>query len=314
MRLPLVIAALMSFLAAPAAAALPEPVKAMIDAAIEGGDAKAVGIVIDLAKKTNPGEADAIDQLHAGFVAQQASLASSRRQSEIEAIRSAGLFQQWTGKGEIGAYRSTGNSDVLGLTGALSLDRKGIDWQHKLAIRADYQRSRGRTTREKLFASYEPQFQVRDNLFAYGLAQFERDRFQGFDSRYALSGGIGTKLIDTQTLNLSIKAGPALRITDAIEGPRDTRLAALAGFDFDWAITDRLKLTQNTNAVAEGGGAAVAIIDSRNTTINVITGLEAKVSERLSTRFSYAVDYDSNPLPGKLDTDTTSRFSLVYGF
>jgi putative salt-induced outer membrane protein len=48
--------------------------------------------------------------------------------------------------------------------------------------------------------------------------------------------------------------------------------------------------------------------------VNLATGLEAKVSDRLSTRLSYAVDYNSNPPAGRGDTDTISRFSLVYGF
>ena len=44
------------------------------------------------------------------------------------------------------------------------------------------------------------------------------------------------------------------------------------------------------------------------------TGLEAKVSDGLSTRLSYTVDYDSNPPTGAVSTDTQSRFTLVYGF
>ena len=75
-----------------------------------------------------------------------------------------------------------------------------------------------------------------------------------------------------------------------------------------------MKLTQATNAVTETGGAALVFVDSRSTTINLVTGLEAKVSDRLSTRFSYAVDYDSNPPVGKVNTDSISRFSVVYGF
>ena len=47
---------------------------------------------------------------------------------------------------------------------------------------------------------------------------------------------------------------------------------------------------------------------------DIITGLEAKVSDRLTTRLSYDVEYDSNPPAGAVETDTLSRFTLVYGF
>ncbi|MCT2558053.1 DUF481 domain-containing protein [Tsuneonella sp. YG55] len=299
---------------APAAAGLPEPVRAMIDAAIATGDVRKVNTVVEIAKATNPDEAAAIDALQATFRAEQAELAAKRKEEEQRKIRRAGLFQRWKGKGELGGFRSTGNTDTLGLTGALALDRKGIDWRHKVNARVDYQRNGTRTTREKYYAAYEPRYDIRDGMFAYGLAQFERDRFQGFDGRYALSGGLGATIVDTKDLDLSVKAGPALRVTESTDGTSDTRLAGLLGLDFDWRITDRLKLTQSTNAVTETGGTAVAIIDSRSTTLNLVTGIEAKVSDHLSTRFSYAVDYDSNPPAGKVNTDSISRFSFVYGF
>lgn len=286
----------------------------MIDAAIEEGDKQAVDTVIAIAKKTNPTEVAAIDAIHSGYRAKLAQTAKAKKAEEVNAIRSAGLFERWKGKGELGGMRSTGNTDTLGLTGAVSLDRRGIDWRHKVTARADLQRSGGRTRREKYFAAYEPRYDVRDGLFVYGLAQFERDRFQGFDARYALSGGVGAALVDSDSLDLSIKAGPALRISETTDGLNDSRLAGLLGIDWDWRITERLKLTQATNAVTETGGAAIALIDSRSTTVNVVTALEAKVSDRLSTRFSYAVDYDSSPPAGRSGTDTTSRFSFVYGF
>lgn len=298
----------------PASAAIPDPVRAMIDAAIATGDAGKVATVVDIAKATNPDAADAIEALRAGFAESQAKLAAERAEREHESLRQAGLFELWKGRVELGGIRTTGNTDTLGLTGAISLDRKGIDWQHKLALRADLQRSGDTITREKYFAAYEPRYEFSDNLFAYGLAQFERDRFQGFDARYALSGGVGYTVVDSRNLDLSIKAGPALRISETTDGLSDTRLAGLFGLDFDWRITERLKLTQATNAVTETGGAALVFVDSRSTTLNLVTGLEAKVSDRLSTRFSYAVDYDSNPPAGKVNTDSISRFSLVYGF
>lgn len=313
MLLPLA-AATLACAPVPASAEIPDPVRAMIDAAIATGDASKVATVIDLAKATNPDAVEEIEALRTEFAARQAKLAEERKIREQQAMAEAGVFELWKGRAEVGGVRTTGNTDTLGLTGAISLDRKGVDWQHRVALRADLQRSGGRVTREKYFASYEPRYEFREDLFAYGLAQFERDRFQGFDARYALSGGVGYTVFDTPDLDLSLKAGPALRISETTDGLSDTRLAGLFGLDLAWRITERLKLTQATNAVTETGGAALVLVDSRSTTVNLVTGLEAKVSDRLSTRFSYAVDYDSNPPAGKVTTDSISRFSLVYGF
>ena len=115
-------------------------------------------------------------------------------------------------------------------------------------------------------------------------------------------------------VKLSVKAGQALRMTDFESGDSETRLAALFGFDFDWKIADRLTFTQDSNMVAETGSQATVIVDSTRTTLNLITGLDAKVSDRLSSRVTYTVDYDSKPPVGRDTTDTVTRLTLVYGF
>lgn len=224
------------------------------------------------------------------------------------------MFENWSGKTELGAFRSTGNSSNTGITASFALKREGIDWQHKLTARADYQRSNGVTTREQFFARYEPNYKISDRLFAYALAQFERDRFQGFSARYAVSGGLGYRIIDEPDLKLSAKAGPAYRVTEFVDGRSENRIAGLFGVDFDWDITDRLKLTHDTNAVAETAGSATVIVDASNTSLDFITGLNAKISNDLNARLSYAVEYDSNPPPGAVQTDTLSRVTIVYDF
>lgn len=300
--------------AAPASAALPDPVRAMILAAIATGDEGKVRTVVDLAKATNPGDAAEIDAIGKAFFDARREEQRVAEERRVSALREASLFENWKGRAELGGFRATGNSAYVGASAALDLTRRGIDWTHQLRGSADYQSSGGRATREKYFASYEPRYQIGNDLFAYGLVQFERDTFQGFDARYALSLGVGYQAIRRPRLNLAIKAGPALRRTDYPTGQIDTRLAGLFGFDFDWTPTDGVKLTQGTNLVTETGGAATVIVDSRNTTLALVTGLETRITGKLTTRLSYSVDYQSNPPVGKASTDTLSRVTFVYGF
>ncbi|HSF13326.1 MAG TPA: DUF481 domain-containing protein [Erythrobacter sp.] len=299
---------------APAHAALPEPVRAMIEAARATGDEAKVRTVIELARATNPDDAAELDAIAADFETHLAAERAAAAAAKEAEIRSAGIFANWSGKGEFGAFRATGNSSNTGITTGLTAQREGIDWRHKLTGRVDYQRANGVTTREQFLASYEPNYNITNGFYFYGLAQYERDRFQGFSARYAVSGGLGYQVLNAKDVQLSLKAGPAYRVTEFVDGRSESRVAGLVGLDFDWSITDNLKLTQDTNAVAETGGSAVAIIDSRNTTLNLVTGLNAKINSSLSTRFSYAVEYDSNPPPGAVQTDTLSRVTLIYDF
>lgn len=298
----------------PAHAQLPDGVRAMIEAAMETGDEKQVATVIALARKTQPNEAEEINGLEKIWKERHAEAVRLAKEEKIEKIREADLFDMWSGESQIGAFQSSGNSDNLGLSAALKLKREGIDWSHSLKATSDYQRSNGVTSREQFVFAYEPRYQISKPVFAYGLAQYERDRFQGLSGRYALSGGIGYKVVNSDDFKLAVKAGPALRITQFTDNTNDERLAALFGADFDWKITDRLAFSQDANVVSETGGAAQIIIDSANTSINLLSALDVKISDRMKSRLSYSIEYDSAPPAGAVSTDTMTRFLLVYGF
>lgn len=286
----------------------------MIEAAIGSGDPAKIRAVVEVARQTNPDDAAEIDALYGAFLTKQAELAAAEKARREDEIRTAGLLQNWSGQGQAGAFQSSGNSDNVGVTLSLALERTGIDWQHRFRASADYQRSNGSTSREQYLAAYEPRYQMDASLFAYGLAQYERDRFQGFFSRYSLSGGLGFKVVDSATTQLSVKAGPAWRRVDFLDGTSEASLGGLAGVDLDWQLARSLKFTQDADVVADAGGQAAVLVDANNTSVLLTSGLEAKVSDSLTTRLSYAVDYDSNPPAGAVSTDTLARFTLVYGF
>lgn len=311
-----------AIIATPALADIPDPVRAMIHAAIATGDEAKIETVIDLAKQTNPDDTAELDSIWQEYRAEQEAAVTAQKETAVqaettapdEASPSPGFFANWDGKGELGAFSSTGNSSNSGITASLSLKREGSNWTQKLRGRADYQRNNGVTSREQYLFAYEPNYNVSDRLFIYGLGQYERDRFQGFSARYVVSSGVGYRIINEPDMQLSTKIGPAYRFTEFANGDSESRIAGLMGVDFDWSITDRLKLTHDTNAVAETGGSATLVVDSSNTSLHLVTGLNTKVSDSITTRFSYAIEYDSKPPEGAVQTDTLSRVTLIYDF
>ena len=289
--------------AAPANAEIPEPVQAMIDAALEGGHPSKIEAIIELAIETNPDDRDELLAIKAAFDLEMAELARMEAEAEELAIRSAGMFDHWSGKGEFGGFRATGNSSNTGVSAKIALRREGIEWRHKLSGRADYQRSNGRTSRERFLAAYEPNLLINERLYAYALGQFERDTFQGFEARYSLSGGVGYDVLVGKPISLSVNGGPAIRHVQPVIGPAATDLAALASLDFDWRIAKNLTFTQDASTYLQRG----------STTFTSETGLQAGISEAVSVRFSYTFEYDTDPRR-RLSTDTLSRVTLIYGF
>ena len=111
-------------------------------------------------------------------------------------------------------------------------------------------------------------------------------------------------MIDTDSTQLSVKAGPAYRRTSFLNGASTSDIAALAALDFDWRVSDTIKVTQDASAFVQSG----------NSTYISTTGLEAGLGGSLSARIAYAVEHDTNPPAGAVKTDTLTRFTLIYGF
>ena len=275
----------------------------MIDAAIATGDEAKVRTVIELARTTNPDDGAELDAILNGFETKLAATKAEEEAIKEAEIRSAGIFQNWSGQGELGAFMSSGNADNTGATASLALTKDGINWRHKLAARADYQRTEGVTTREQFLAAYEVNYKISDRLFAFALAQYERDRFQGFAARYSASGGLGYDVL-TDGPTLSVKAGPAWRRTELIGGASSSDLAGLAAADFDWALSDTITFTQDASAFVQSGSS----------TFVSDTGLQASISDALSVRLSYTLEHDTDPPAGAVKTDTLSRITVIYGF
>lgn len=283
---------------------LPANVRAMIEAAVRTDDSAVVAAVVNTALETQPYDRDEIRSMHRAFLDRQAKAFADKTEAEIRRIRNSGVLDLWQGQIELGAFRGTGNTRNFGFTGAVKLNRKGIDWEHTVLASADYQEDSGTVTREQYGASYQPRYTLNDALFTYGRFQYERDRIQGFRDRYSLSGGLGYRMLERTNLTLSVEAGPALRRTRYVDEPAETTWSTLTSLDFDWKISESIKLTED----------ASSYIGSDNSTFTSLTGLEAGMAKGLKVRLSYAFEHETSPPLGSLKTDTISRFSLVYGF
>lgn len=283
---------------------LARQVRAMLDAAMQTEDSAAVAAVVKFAQQTQPYDKDEIRDLHRAYLDRRARELAAKTEAELARIRASGPLELWKGQVELGAFRSTGNTDNFGFTAAFNFNRKGIDWEHIVQARADYQEDRGTVTREQFSASYQPRYTLNEGFFTYARTQYERDRIQGFEDRYTLSGGLGYRVLNGRTMTLSLEAGPAVRRINYVEEPNETTWSVLTSVDFDWRITPQLKLTQD----------ASSYVGSDNSTFTSLTALESGLIKGLKAKLSYSIEHETSPPEGSLKTDTISRFSLVYGF
>ncbi|MBX3593866.1 DUF481 domain-containing protein [Sphingomonas sp.] len=281
----------------PAPAEVPPAVQAMLDAAMKAGDEGAVAAIVKYAKAADKPSGEVIEKT-AGTWKRE------RREAAERKLREASFLDLWKGRAELGGYLTTGNSDTLGLTGVLDVKREALRWRHKLKLQADYQESLGRVVRERYLAAYEPNFKIDDRAYIYGAAMFESDRFLGFDERYSLSAGGGYTAIRSPQVKLDLEVGPAYRRTAYTSGMLENQLAVRGKLDLDWKLTRGITFSQD----------AAAYVQSDNSTIQTKTALRVRLFGPLSTQMSYAVNYESAPPAPRVNTDTTTRASLLIDF
>ena len=276
---------------------IPPAIKAMLDAAIGSGNDAEVSTIVKYARVADPASGDAVLALAQKWRADRAA-------ARDETIRAAGMFDLWTGRAQLGGYRTSGNSDTLGLTAVLDATREGLSWRHKFHAQADYTENQGVTTREHYLASYEPNYKIDDRLYIYGAGQYESDRFLGYRDRVSASLGAGYSAIKTPAIKLDVELGPAYRHTYFTDGTAQDSPAARGTVDFSWKLLPGLTVSQTGSAYAQ----------RYNSTVSGTTAVNAKLIGPLSAQLSYYVQYESEPPAGSVSTDTTSRASLVYAF
>ena len=284
---------------------LPAGVRAMVEAAIRGGDVKTIESVIRIARETHVSAAPEIDRLEEDWRRRTAEAQAQEQQRKQEDLAEAGALENWKGQVEVGASRSTGRSSYFGLYGSLNFNREGLDWRHKFLARAEIQKGRNVTDTERLLASWQPNYKFDDRLYAYGLTQYESDAVQGYNRRYTAGGGLGYGLIATDTADLDLEGGPAFRHIDPVAGPSESSLAARGSVNFRWAITPTLELKQTGALYFEQRGDSSA---------SALTSLDAQVLGPLKMRFSYDVRYEDRAGTVGGWIDTLSRATLVYSF
>ena len=287
--------------AAPATAELPPAVEAMIREAGLSGDQSTLDAVVKVAKATNPSETATIDAL----ASRMRTVVKTKVRYEREMqLATQTFFDGWKGEGQLGLGLTSGNTNETSGVVGLSLKKETVQTRHKVAALLDYLRTNDVTTRERFAASYALDYLFSDNLYTYGIAGWERDRFAGYARRFTESLGIGLRAIDRPNMTLDLDAGPAFRQTLFTDGTSANEIGPRASLAYKWTLARGMTFTEDASVVYDDGG----------TTFIANTAVTSKITGRLSGRMSVKVQTESNRPVGAKPTDTATRAALVYTF
>ena len=304
--------------AGPVAEAGPLP-SAMMDvlAAVEAThDQRALDALVQYLQQANPQAQAALSAWAARrslavWLAEPAPLAKRDIKVELpaqdtEALQLALLDvpTKWSGEGELGAFVSTGSAPGSGFVGRLTVIAERGRWRVATSGRIDYQKNSDAVSRNQIRLTLEPNYKFDNHGYVFGLGQYERDRFQGFTDRYSLSAGLGYNLLEGDGRKLSIKAGPAMRVTQPVDGPQEQTLSAVALADLKVRLSPTLNYSQEVSTY----------FDAVRRTYYTLAALDSRLSSKLKARLSYTLQHESGSGVARTLTDTTSRLTLLYGF
>ncbi len=227
--------------------------------------------------------------------------------------QTAGLFgseflRNWQRRVQLGATGSRGNSETQDILFGLHGDY--VDELKRWRFDAAYLRSEsfGAKTKDQAYAEL-----LRDWLFpgevyfTFAALRWDYDKFQDWDHRGTLSGGMGWNLIDRETFDLRARTG--LAVTKTFGALDDTTTPeALLGLELEWLPTAGQKVTA-FDTLFPSLRSAGEFRDLAGVDWNIALG-----GEGLSLSVGALWDYESEVLPGLERSDLTYYGSLLYSF
>ncbi len=108
--------------------------------------------------------------------------------------------------------------------------------------------SESETTAESYWANARYDHAFSDAWFGYGFAGWERNQFAGFDNRYTLVGGLGSRLVDNDRTKLKVDLGATYTVQkDIIEAPGASD--NFAGLRSTWDYLQKLTASTDFTSV-----------------------------------------------------------------
>lgn len=232
--------------------------------------------------------------------------------AELERLRNPGLGDLWGGTLDAGLSMTRGNADTLtvgiGAQAARVTPRDKISVYFTSLFAKNDTTGESVTTANALRGGTRYDFNLSDDLFAFGLTDLEHDKFQDLDLRLVLAGGLGFHAKKTERTRLDLFAGGAFNQEYYSTEPTRRSGEVLLGEELTFKLSDITSLTERLVAfpnLSDIGEFRITFDTTAVTRLNRLLSWQVTLSDR----------YISNPIPGvkKNDLLFTTGIRLTFG-
>ena len=248
----------------------------------------------------------------AGAMLAAAALASEARadanltdlQANADAARQTAVMDGWQGSVALGYLQTTGNVNSSTLNGKALASYKSGNWQDSVLFQALKSSQEGVLIAESFNFDGQTDYNFNADNYLFGNLDYLRDVFSGYERRVSEVGGIGHRLLQTDTQQLAIELGSGARQTRFTDGTTDSEPVERLAANYLWKFSGNSNFTENLS-IMHG---------SSNTLTQSVSTLTANLYNSFALSVSYTVNHNSTVLPGFKNTDTITALSLVYNF
>lgn len=212
---------------------------------------------------------------------------------------------EWNGEGDLGFSQVSGNSESETLTAALKL---GYDteakWKHLLELNAFNSSQDGERSAESYGLTFNSDYAVSENTYAFGNLRYVTDKFSGYDSQTALTAGIGRNFIDDGVTLFTGKLGAGYRMSDLNTGESEDEAIGTAEVTYNRVLTPTTNF--ESQVLTEAG--------SENTYVEGSAAVKVSMTDSLALRVAYTAKHNTEVPEGTEKTDHFTSVSVNYTF
>lgn len=282
-------------------APIPDVAGAMLKVAYDSGDRKEIAAVAKAVKAVFPDYAKAVD------AAVEKKLAALAPEKPAAQPPSYGVLavKPWDGKISASGVLSSGNSENAAVGVAVDAARNDGDFKHNIKGFFNLGESDNVTNQRRWGLSYKLDYNFGERTYVYGRVAYEEDQFSGFDYRIFSGAGLGHYFSKSEPFKWKVEGGPGFRYSP-IDDTREVEqeLAVYGASELDWTIREGVVFEQDFSTTWT----------EPTTTFQSVTSLSTQLWGDISTGVSFEYRYETDPPPGRENTDTIAKASLSYGF
>lgn len=198
--------------------------------------------------------------------------------------------------GDVGLVNASGNSTVTTVNGDERVDWTAGAWGITEAFSVVYGRNDSATNASTWHGLLRGDRNLGARLSAYGLVNYDRNTFAGFDRRFEEGLGLGIQALRSARDSINAEAGFSYTQQHSTTGTEDDFPAARAAGTYTHTFSKTAFFRQNVEILPD-------LKVAKNLRFNTETDLVASLSANIALKFSYAVHFDNLPEPGFKKSD-----------